>query len=99
MQPRGSAATSATKVSETTMAEQSPQVGIVMGSDSDWPTMQAAADVLDEFGVRWEADVRSAHRMPREMLDYGATAARHPGTMRRPGGLGPGSRRGRRRRR
>jgi 5-(carboxyamino)imidazole ribonucleotide mutase len=53
----------------------SAQVGIVMGSDSDWPTMQAAADVLDEFGVAWEADVRSAHRMPREMLDYGATAA------------------------
>jgi 5-(carboxyamino)imidazole ribonucleotide mutase len=46
-----------------------------MGSDSDWPTMQAAADVLDEFGVRWEADVRSAHRMPQEMLEYGATAA------------------------
>ncbi len=53
----------------------SAQVGIVMGSDSDWPTMEAAADVLDEFGVAWEADVRSAHRMPREMLDYGATAA------------------------
>ena len=51
------------------------QVGIVMGSDSDWPTMQPAAEVLDEFGVRWEADVTSAHRMPREMLDYGASAA------------------------
>jgi 5-(carboxyamino)imidazole ribonucleotide mutase len=53
----------------------SAQVGIVMGSDSDWPTMQSAAEILDELGVRWEADVRSAHRMPREMLDYGATAA------------------------
>lgn len=53
----------------------SAQVGIVMGSDSDWPTMQAAAEVLDELGVRWEADVRSAHRMPQAMLDYGATAA------------------------
>jgi 5-(carboxyamino)imidazole ribonucleotide mutase len=52
-----------------------PQVGIVMGSDSDWPTMRAAADVLDELGVSWEADVRSAHRMPQEMLDYGAGAA------------------------
>ncbi len=51
------------------------QVGIVMGSDSDWPTMQAAADVLDEFGVRWEADVVSAHRMPHEMLEWGASAA------------------------
>ncbi|HET6968441.1 MAG TPA: AIR carboxylase family protein, partial [Ornithinibacter sp.] len=46
------------------------QVGIVMGSDTDWPTMKAAAEVLDELGVTWEADVRSAHRMPQEMLDY-----------------------------
>src|SRR3546814_7542836 len=46
-----------------------------MGSDSDWPTMQAAAEELDELGVTWEADVRSAHRMPQEMLEYGATAA------------------------
>jgi 5-(carboxyamino)imidazole ribonucleotide mutase len=51
------------------------QVGIVMGSDSDWPIMQGAADILSELGVRWEADVRSAHRMPQEMLDYGAGAA------------------------
>ena len=53
----------------------STPVGIVMGSDSDWPTMRAAAEILDELGVGWEADVRSAHRMPQEMLDYGATAA------------------------
>jgi 5-(carboxyamino)imidazole ribonucleotide mutase len=46
-----------------------------MGSDSDWPTMQAAAEVLDELGVAWEADVRSAHRMPQEMLAYGEAAA------------------------
>jgi len=52
----------------------SAQVGIVMGSDSDWPTMQAAGEVLDELGITWEADVRSAHRMPREMLEYGETA-------------------------
>ena len=51
------------------------QVGIVMGSDSDWPTMKAAAEVLDELGVEWEADVRSAHRMPQEMLAYGEEAA------------------------
>lgn len=50
-------------------------VGIVMGSDSDWPVMKAAADALDEFGVPYEADVVSAHRMPREMLDYGEQAA------------------------
>ena len=49
-------------------------VGVVMGSDSDWPTMKAAADVLDEFGVPYEADVVSAHRMPQEMITYGRTA-------------------------
>ncbi|WP_279303160.1 5-(carboxyamino)imidazole ribonucleotide mutase [Nocardioides currus] len=53
---------------------EAPRVGIVMGSDSDWPVMQAASDVLDEFGVAWEADVQSAHRMPQEMLDYGKQA-------------------------
>src|ERR1700704_4068737 len=46
-----------------------------MGSDSDWPVMGAAAEVLDEFGVAYEADVVSAHRMPREMIEYGTTAA------------------------
>src|SRR3954469_5024474 len=49
-------------------------VGIVMGSDSDWPTMQAAAEVCVEFDVPFEADVVSAHRMPEEMLVYGRTA-------------------------
>ena len=38
-----------------------PQVGIIMGSDSDWPTMENAARTLEEFGVRWEAEVVSAH--------------------------------------
>ncbi|KAB8160147.1 5-(carboxyamino)imidazole ribonucleotide mutase [Streptomyces sp. 3MP-14] len=52
-----------------------PQVGIVMGSDSDWPVMRAAAEALDEFGVRYEADVVSAHRMPTEMVTYGQDAA------------------------
>jgi len=52
-----------------------PVVGIVMGSDSDWPVMKAAAELLDELGVGWEADVKSAHRMPQEMLDYGKEAA------------------------
>src|SRR5580693_9544097 len=46
-----------------------------MGSDSDWPVMQAAAEALDEFQVPYEADVVSAHRMPREMIAYGADAA------------------------
>jgi 5-(carboxyamino)imidazole ribonucleotide mutase len=49
-------------------------VGIVMGSDSDWPTMEAAAQVCADFDVPFEADVISAHRMPAEMLDYGRTA-------------------------
>ncbi|MEV0892858.1 5-(carboxyamino)imidazole ribonucleotide mutase [Promicromonospora sp. MEB111] len=52
-----------------------PQVGIVMGSDSDWPVMQAAAEALGEFGVPVEVDVVSAHRMPTEMIDYGRQAA------------------------
>lgn len=50
-------------------------VGLVMGSDSDWPVMQAAAKVLHEFGIQFEADVVSAHRMPLEMIEYGRTAA------------------------
>ena len=52
----------------------SARVGIVMGSDSDWPTMEAAATALTEFGIEFEADVVSAHRMPVEMLEYGRTA-------------------------
>ncbi|NLC98738.1 MAG: 5-(carboxyamino)imidazole ribonucleotide mutase [Actinomycetales bacterium] len=51
-----------------------PRVGIVMGSDSDWPTMKAAADAVAEFGVAFESDVVSAHRMPDEMLEYGRQA-------------------------
>jgi 5-(carboxyamino)imidazole ribonucleotide mutase len=57
---------------ETIVAE--PVVGIVMGSDSDWPTLQAAAEALDEFGVEHEVRVVSAHRTPRDMLEYGGTA-------------------------
>ena len=56
------------------MPEQ-PLVGIVMGSDSDWPVMEAAAKALDEFEVAYEVDVLSAHRMPREMITYGEEAA------------------------
>ncbi|MGW2747956.1 5-(carboxyamino)imidazole ribonucleotide mutase [Streptomyces sp. NPDC001450] len=53
----------------------SPVVGIVMGSDSDWPVMEAAAKALDEFEIAYEVDVVSAHRMPREMITYGEQAA------------------------
>jgi len=51
------------------------RVGIVMGSDSDWPVMKEAAEALEEFGIAFEADVVSAHRMPEEMLAYGKEAA------------------------
>ncbi|WP_276615428.1 5-(carboxyamino)imidazole ribonucleotide mutase [Nonomuraea basaltis] len=51
------------------------KIGIVMGSDSDWPVMKAAAEAVAEFGVPFEADVVSAHRMPTEMIDYGRRAA------------------------
>lgn len=50
-------------------------VGLVMGSDSDWPTMEAAALALEEFGIPYEADVVSAHRMPEDMVAYGREAA------------------------
>ncbi|MCL2594474.1 MAG: 5-(carboxyamino)imidazole ribonucleotide mutase [Promicromonosporaceae bacterium] len=53
----------------------SPLVGVVMGSDSDWPVMQAAAQALEEFDIPYEADVVSAHRMPTEMIEYGRGAA------------------------
>jgi 5-(carboxyamino)imidazole ribonucleotide mutase len=51
-----------------------PLVGVVMGSDSDWPVMEAAAIALEEFSVGFEADVVSAHRMPQEMISYGQSA-------------------------
>ncbi len=51
-----------------------PLVGVVMGSDSDWPVMEAAADALAEFDVAFEVDVVSAHRMAALMLEYGRTA-------------------------
>ena len=52
-----------------------PVVGIVMGSDSDWPVMEPAALALEEFDVPYEAHVLSAHRTPRRMLDYAEAAA------------------------
>ncbi len=50
------------------------QVGIIMGSQSDWPTMKAAADILDELGIPYEAKIVSAHRTPDRLWDYGKTA-------------------------
>lgn len=51
-----------------------PLVGIIMGSDSDWPTMQPAAEICREFGVPFEARVVSAHRTPEDMVRYAKTA-------------------------
>ena len=51
------------------------EVGIIMGSQSDWPTMRAAAEILTELGVVWEARIVSAHRTPDRLWDYGRTAA------------------------
>jgi 5-(carboxyamino)imidazole ribonucleotide mutase len=60
------------------MSEEPPMsgtvVGLVMGSDSDWPVLEEAAEALDEFGVGYEADVVSAHRMPVQMIEYGRAA-------------------------
>jgi 5-(carboxyamino)imidazole ribonucleotide mutase len=54
---------------------QKPIVGIVMGSNSDWETMQHAASIFEEFGVTFEASVVSAHRMPDDMFSYAETAS------------------------
>ena len=51
------------------------KVGIIMGSQSDWPTMREAADILEELNVSYEAKIVSAHRTPDRLWDYGKTAA------------------------
>ena len=56
------------------MSSASPLVGVVMGSSSDWDTMKHAADILTEFGVPFEAQVVSAHRMPDDMFAYAEAA-------------------------
>jgi 5-(carboxyamino)imidazole ribonucleotide mutase len=62
-------------MTDSALTPAAPLVGIVMGSDSDWPVMEAAAAALDEFGIPFEKDVVSAHRMPEEMIAYGRDAA------------------------
>src|SRR5688572_17087631 len=76
-QPRGSPATWEMRVSDMDLdkLDHRKVVGIVMGSDSDWPVMKAAGEVLDELGIGWEADVVSAHRMPEDMIAWGKAAA------------------------
>jgi len=56
------------------MSSENPLVGIIMGSDSDLPVMKEAANVLDEFGVKYEMRIVSAHRTPNLMAEYGSTA-------------------------
>ena len=56
------------------MTPPSPQVGLIMGSQSDWPTMQAAVEILDQLGVSYEARIVSAHRTPDRLVQYARTA-------------------------
>jgi len=56
-------------------ARMAAQVGIIMGSQSDWPTMKHAAEILDELGVAWESAIVSAHRTPDRLWRYGTEAA------------------------
>ena len=57
------------------MTDISPPVGIIMGSQSDWPTMREAAEMLDALGIPYETRIVSAHRTPDRLWDYGKTAA------------------------
>jgi 5-(carboxyamino)imidazole ribonucleotide mutase len=69
-----SAMAAQTKHSKKLAGSGKPAVGILMGSDSDWPTMKAAAEACAEFGVLHEAAVISAHRTPRDLERYASTA-------------------------
>jgi len=56
------------------MSEDKPRVGIIMGSRSDWPTLKAAADILDALRISYETKVVSAHRTPKRLYDYATSA-------------------------
>ncbi|WP_085901199.1 5-(carboxyamino)imidazole ribonucleotide mutase [Kiloniella majae] len=56
------------------MSEKSPQVGIIMGSQSDWPTMKHAAETLEALGISYEKRIVSAHRTPQRLVEYATTA-------------------------
>jgi 5-(carboxyamino)imidazole ribonucleotide mutase len=58
-------------------ANGTPLVGMIMGSRSDWPTMEKAAALLDELGIPWEAEIVSAHRTPRRLYEYAESAETH----------------------
>ena len=57
------------------MSDSTPQVGVVMGSQSDWPTMAHAVQMLEEFGIAHEVRIVSAHRTPDRLVDYAKSAA------------------------
>ncbi|MBB6426155.1 5-(carboxyamino)imidazole ribonucleotide mutase [Sphingopyxis sp. JAI128] len=57
------------------MGDSSPQVGVIMGSQSDWPTMAHAVQILEEFGITHEVRIVSAHRTPDRLIDYAKSAA------------------------
>ena len=59
---------------KNTKTQQTPVVGLVMGSQSDWETMKNAAQILTDFGVPFESGIVSAHRTPQRLVSYGATA-------------------------
>ena len=59
----------------TSAGNSGARVGVIMGSDSDWTVLEAAADALTEFDVSYEVGVYSAHRTPQRMLDYASDAA------------------------
>ncbi len=61
-------------MAQPTDSAHAPVVGILMGSDSDWPTMKLATDALAEFGLAWEARVHSAHRTPEDVATYSRQA-------------------------
>ena len=64
-----------TTTAPTTSDPTTPRVAVVMGSDSDWPVMEAAAEALEQFGIGFEVHVLSAHRTPDAMIAYGRAAA------------------------
>ncbi len=59
---------------KTAKATKSPLIGIIMGSQSDWPTMKHAADILDTLGIAYESKIVSAHRTPKRLYEYAGTA-------------------------
>jgi 5-(carboxyamino)imidazole ribonucleotide mutase len=63
------------RAKSTPTKKPAPRVGIIMGSQSDWPTMKKAAEMLDRLGVSYEAEIVSAHRTPDKLFNYANTAA------------------------